>query len=110
MNLQFLVDAQLPIALARWIAAKGYPAIHVHDLGMEGSADSAIWAEALRRNATIITKDEDFVAVVRKGAAPQVVWVRIGNVSRRDLLLRLERVFAELIEALQAGESVVEIR
>ena len=31
----FLVDAQLPPALARWLAAKGHQALHVADRQME---------------------------------------------------------------------------
>lgn len=32
--MRFLVDAQLPPALARWLAAQGHEAEHVGDIGM----------------------------------------------------------------------------
>lgn len=32
--MRFLVDAQLPPALARWLCANGHEAVHVGDLGM----------------------------------------------------------------------------
>lgn len=41
--MRFLVDAQLPPALARWLSAQGCPADHVADLGMEASRDRVIW-------------------------------------------------------------------
>ena len=58
--MRFLVDAQLPPALARWLAANGHTAEHVADRQLEAASDSAIWDWALREAAVIITKDEDF--------------------------------------------------
>lgn len=41
-----LVDNQLPVALARYLAANGHASLHVRDLGMADSDDRAIWAHA----------------------------------------------------------------
>jgi predicted nuclease of predicted toxin-antitoxin system len=62
--LRFLVDAQLPPALARRIEAFGHVAEHVSDCGLASAADRDIRAYAVNVGAVIITKDEDFV--VRK--------------------------------------------
>jgi len=35
--MRFLVDAQLPPALARWLSAQNCPTHHVADLGMDAS-------------------------------------------------------------------------
>ena len=53
--MRFLVDAQVPPALARWLAADGHAAEHVADKGLEAAADAAIWEYALREAAVIIT-------------------------------------------------------
>jgi len=58
--MRFLVDAQLPPALARWLSGQGYVAEHVLDLAMATSSDRDIWAYAMACGATIITKDQDF--------------------------------------------------
>ena len=58
--MRFLVDAQLPPALARWLAERGHAAVHVADQGMQAASDTTIWDYALREGAAIITKDEDF--------------------------------------------------
>ena len=58
--MNFLVDAQLPPALARWIADRGHPAVHVAKLGMEAVDDGIIWDYARKNQAVIISKDEDF--------------------------------------------------
>jgi hypothetical protein len=59
--LNFLVDAQLPPALARWISGRGHEAIHVFDIALLKATDPDIWEHARQQNAVIICKDEDFV-------------------------------------------------
>jgi predicted nuclease of predicted toxin-antitoxin system len=58
--MRFLVDAQLPPALARWLAANGHEATHVSDVGLQTASDPAIWDHALAVSSVIVTKDEDF--------------------------------------------------
>jgi predicted nuclease of predicted toxin-antitoxin system len=55
-----LVDNQLPLALARYLAANGWECTHVQDVGLEAAEDRTIWQYAKERGLTIITKDEDF--------------------------------------------------
>ena len=57
--MRFLVDANLPPALARWLVSEGHDAEHVSDLEMERTSDRDIWAYARERDACIVTKDED---------------------------------------------------
>lgn len=72
---RFLVDAQLPPALARKLTTLGHTAIHVLDVDLLAASDSEIWDYALADSAVIITKDEDFAirASVSK-SAPAIVW------------------------------------
>jgi predicted nuclease of predicted toxin-antitoxin system len=58
--MRFLIDAQLPPALARWLVSVGHEAEHVADRGMQAASDAVIWDLALREHAAIVTKDEDF--------------------------------------------------
>ena len=108
--MRFLVDAQLPPALARWLATNGHSSEHVADRQLEAASDTTIWEYALRENATIITKDEDFA--LRKtlnNTGPAVVWIRLPNTRRRELLARLESVLPDVISALERGESLIEV-
>ena len=43
--MRFLVDAQLPPALARWLAQEGHEAEHVFYCFPPGITDTAIWNE-----------------------------------------------------------------
>jgi predicted nuclease of predicted toxin-antitoxin system len=58
--MRFLVDAQLPIALAQWLVSNGLEASHVSDVGLQAASDQDIWNFAVVNSAIIISKDEDF--------------------------------------------------
>jgi predicted nuclease of predicted toxin-antitoxin system len=109
--MRFVVDAQLPPALARWLAAQGHHAEHVADLGMEAASDAAIWDWAQHHAATIVTKDEDFAIWrnTRPGTMPPVVWLRVGNTRRRELLRWFSPLLPKIIDALENGETLVEV-
>jgi predicted nuclease of predicted toxin-antitoxin system len=107
--LRFLVDAQLPPALARRLAALGHRAEHVADCGLAQASDDAIRGYATSVSAVIVTKDEDFAVHRVLHGGPSVVWIRIGNTRRAELLRRIEADFEKLIRALDAGETLVEI-
>jgi predicted nuclease of predicted toxin-antitoxin system len=108
--MRFLVDAQLPPALARWIAAQGYEAQHVADFGMAGAPDRAIWNKAIELASVIVSKDEDFIQLSAKGSGPQIVWLTFGNVGKAALIEKIDRVFRQIVEALESGERIVEVR
>ena len=54
--MNFLVDAQLPPGLARWLADQGHSAKHVNDVGLAGAEDSVIWNHALGVDAIIVKR------------------------------------------------------
>lgn len=110
MNL--LVDNQLPVALARYLAAQGWECTHVQDVGLEAADDRTIWQYAKQRSLTIVTKDEDFqaLAIRQQSIPPQVVWVRLGNCRKVALLDAFSKILPALRDMLAAGDAVVEIR
>ncbi len=109
--MRFLVDAQLPVALARWLTAQACDATHVYDLGMECSKDSDIWDHALESGAVLVSKDEDFVNLALvKEVSPQLVWIRTGNTRKARLIADFEASFGTIKTALANGERIVELR
>jgi len=109
--MRFLVDAQLPPALARFLTDAGYEASHVIDLSMERAPDAAIWDWAARHRAVVVTKDEDFATrVALSDSGPQIVWIRLGNTTRNTLLKAMREALPEVIGALERGERLVEMR
>ena len=109
--MRFLIDAQLPPALARWLSACDHPSLHVADIGMQAASDRQIWDLADKDDWVIITKDEDFAqrkALTTSG--PQIVWLRWPNGRRAELLERFAQVLPQVIAALERGENLVEVR
>lgn len=106
-----LVDNQLPVALARYLSAKGYSSLHVRDVSMADADDRAIWAYAAQQGWTIVSKDEDFQDLaIRLGPPPQVVWVRLGNCRKQALFDVFDRLMLSIAAALDLGEAIVELR
>lgn len=108
--MRFLVDAQLPVALARWLVSKGHPSEHVADCGLLAADDSRIWKFAAESSLTIVTKDEDFVLKHDLATGgPPVVWIRKGNVRNAELLVWFNDALPVLVDALQRGETLIEL-
>jgi predicted nuclease of predicted toxin-antitoxin system len=106
----FLIDAQLPPSQARQFSAYGHPSIHVADIGLGTATDKEIWSHATATGAVLVTKDEDFVMMrALDNDGPPVVWVRIGNTTRRALMEHFASRFPTVIAALERGETIVEI-
>lgn len=78
--MRFLVDAQLPPALARMLSDQGHT-----------------------------DEDLPEMAAVR-ATAPTIVWVRHGNTTRRALLEWIEPLIARIVEMAEAGHRIIELR
>jgi len=90
----FLIDANLPHRFSIWHSNEYEP---VPDILW---SDSQIWAYAIERQQTIITKDSDFAdRVIAAGAPPKVIRLCIGNMRRNDLWRLLERIWPAVLEA-----------
>ena len=109
--MRFLVDAQLPPALARWLGERGFAATAVRELGLRDSDDRSIRNFATAGGWTVVTKDEDFISRCFTSAdAPGVVWLRIGNCTNRVLFAWLEPLLPGIVERVEAGIRLVEVR
>jgi predicted nuclease of predicted toxin-antitoxin system len=108
--MKFLVDAQLPPALAIFLEKKGFHADHVVDVGLENADDKVIWSYALSEQMAIITKDEDFVEKLSlDSTGPSVVWIRVGNCSNQALIAWFSPLLLEVVRGLERGEKLLEI-
>lgn len=109
--MRFLVDAQLPPALAIWLREAGHDAQHVEEVNLREAEDAPIWRYALDHQAILITKDEDFIERARHtNNAPAIVWLRLGNASNRALQQWLIPQLPQIIEWIEQGVRLLEIR
>ena len=109
--MKFLIDNQLPAALARFLTTHGHDAQHVLDLQLAEAADVAIWRQAGFEGRVVVSKDGDFLHfATRPDATAAFVWVRLPNCRKQTLLAAFERALPALVAALEAGNQVVEVR
>jgi len=109
--LRFIVDAQLPPALARALERQGFEAVHVFDMSLWSATDTTIWKRAIDEAAVIITKDADFAAFrATKKSGPPVVWLRVGNTANEFLIPWLLPLMPQVVSAIEAGEMLIELR
>jgi predicted nuclease of predicted toxin-antitoxin system len=108
---RFLIDAQLPPALATRLCEAGHEATHLTD-HLAGDADDREVAElAATLDAVLVTKDEDFVDLsMRAVLSTPFLWIRSGDMTTRRLWAMLEPSLPTIVEAFNSGERIVELR
>ena len=59
--MKFLVDHQLPPAIADFFRERGHDSQHLLEIGMASSSDLEVYEYAVALGFIIVTKDEDFL-------------------------------------------------
>ena len=69
-----------------------------------------IWTLALRERLAIITKDEDFAQrhVLSRGG-PAIIWIRLPNTRRPELLTWFAKALPAITTALDRGETLIAV-
>jgi predicted nuclease of predicted toxin-antitoxin system len=107
---RFLVDNQLPVALAHWIESRSPSAQHVASLNLAQADDDIVWRQAARDQAVIVSKDEDFAnLILTRPEHVVVIWIRIGNCRTAELLAVMERAWPEILRQLDGGARLIEV-
>ena len=85
--MKFLVDAQLPRRIARWLQAAGCDAVHTPDLpDANRTSDEAVIDIADREGRAVISKDADFVdSHLLRGRPAKLLLISTGNIANREL-------------------------
>lgn len=82
----------------------------VWHVGTEYPEDEDIFLAARAADATVLTKDSDFVSLLeRLGVPPQLIWLRVGNCSNQELERILKATLPTALELLEKGEPIVEV-
>lgn len=105
----FIIDTQLPPALARWMRNQGCNAVHTTYFSSGHlMADVQIRTIAVQENRIVVTKDNDFFEnYLLKGIPPKVLLLQFGNCSNRDLLAQFEAHFDRVRERFEHGAGLV---
>ena len=107
--MRFLVDNAVSPALARGLAAQGFDAIHVRDLGMAAAPDDEIFDLAAQQDRIIISADTDFGTLLafRISAKPSFILFRQTDKRPTTQLRTLVANLSQLENDLLNGCIVV---
>lgn len=109
--MKFLVDNQLPVALAQYLKKHSFDCEHVLDVGLAEASDAEICRYANSQERVIISKDQDFFYIASQPEAKlKLIWVRLGNCRTPALLEAFERSLPSIEACLKAGDRIIEIR
>ncbi|MBX3410075.1 MAG: DUF5615 family PIN-like protein [Phycisphaeraceae bacterium] len=105
------VDAQLPPAIAPWIEATfGVECVHIRGTPFATEDDARIFAALRTSGHVILSKDDDFADLVtRLDAPPQILWLRVGNVTNRALRDYLSTTLPKALDLMKSGVALVEM-
>lgn len=108
--MKFIVDAQLPIRLARLLKNTGYDTLHTRDLPQQNAtSDSTINAISIQEERIVITKDTDFVGSFLTIQQPyKLLLITTGNIKNSELEVLFMANLATLTELL-TQHSYVEL-
>ena len=88
--MKLLFDENLSPNLPPLLAAVFPGSVHVRDCGLKGFPDEDVWKYAQTHGFTIVSKDSDFYQrSLFFGPPPRIVWLRLGNCTRADLMALL---------------------
>jgi len=95
----------LATTLPTWLEA-----LAVRDLELRDAEDQVIFFSARTADATVMTKDSDFLELQKRlGAPPKIIWITCGNTSNAKLREILLEHLQKAVELLEGGEMLVEI-
>jgi predicted nuclease of predicted toxin-antitoxin system len=84
--MKLLFDQNLSPKLVNGLADIFPGSNHVFYLGMDESEDTEIWQYAKQNGFVLVTRDADFGDLsVLRGFPPNVIWIRRGNCSTKDI-------------------------
>lgn len=107
--MKFIVDTQLPPALANRLTKIGHNSTHTsfYTQGVLFS-DLRITQVAIEEDRIIVTKDSDFLErFLVKGSPPEVLLLQVGNTSNRELLELMEQSLGEITRRFNDGSALV---
>ncbi len=93
---RFVVDENLPQALASWLRSQGFWAEHIAQASLRGAPDDRVFRYAQQQGAILVTRDKGFGDRRRfpSGTHCGIVLLRLRDWRRRNILNRLQGALA----------------
>jgi len=108
--MKFLVDAQLPYKLVKFLKGKDIYVIHTNDLpNVDRTDDDEIREIAQRENRIVITKDSDFLDSYLVEHMPQkLLFITTGNIKNKDLITLFNQNIENILKLFETY-SLIEL-
>lgn len=101
--MKFLIDENLPYQLGQILRINALHATRVS----EQPTDTELWNYAKDNDLIILTKDTDFFdRLLLNGPPPKVIWVRLGNIRKQDLIETLVRRWPDITRLIANHDLV----
>ena len=101
--MHLLIDENLPASIARILPVDSS---HATDVA-ERPSDHQLWQHAHSNGWNILTRDTDFFnRIMLEGSPPKVIWVRLGNIRKRDLEFKLLHLWPSIVKLLEDADLV----
>lgn len=106
--MKLLVDAQLPVRLARHLAAAGHDVVHTMDLpDGNRTPDGEIARRADAEGRVVVSKDRDFRdGHLLRGSPVRLLVVATGNITNDELLGLFTTHLGSIVEAFDESSFV----
>jgi predicted nuclease of predicted toxin-antitoxin system len=106
--MKFLIDAQLPVRLARFLQTAGYDVIHTKDLPQQNStSDNQINEISLQQERIVISKDSDFVNSFLTIQKPyKLLLISTGNISNSELEAIFVNQLSRLVDLFESHQYI----
>lgn len=107
--MQIKRDENLPVELAVTLRQLGHDVETVPEENLGGASDGLAWQAAQAENRFLITQDLDFsnVEQFKPGTHYGILLLRLNNPTRRQLISKVEAMFAGGATARWVGYLVV---
>jgi predicted nuclease of predicted toxin-antitoxin system len=106
--MKLLFDENLSPKLPRLINDLFPGSLHVRDCNLKGLPDNTVWEYARAHGFTLVSKDGDFYQrSLLSGGPPKLVWLRLGNCTRQQLLDLLVKHQKDIRSLESAAETVL---
>ena len=103
--MKYIVDAQLPKRLSRWLNANSYDSIHTLDLPDKNDTE-----DIEIQDSVVVSKDKDFPDYrFIKGLPQRLLWVTTGNIVNKELISLFERGFSKIDSEFKDGRLFIEL-
>lgn len=101
--MKFLVDAQLPLRLARCLREAGHDVVHTRELpDQNATSDSVINQLSIAQERVVITKDADFLeSFLLKQQPYKLLLVTTGNIKNPELEALFLNNLTQIIELFE---------